>query len=143
MSVLIILPAMGQSAGLFRRAIDEARQRSDVADAVCVSASPQGSLISGGSSSALDGLAVELAKQARLQADAALAALAERAGRVGLELNTRIETGDLPDMAIEIIRESRADQVILIRPKSYILGRLVDQIADAVQEDFDGELLIV
>ncbi len=142
MSVLIILPAMGQSAGLFRRAIDEARERSDVAEAVCVSASPLGSLISGGGS-ALERLAGELAEQARLQADAALEALAKRAGRVGLELNTRIQTGDLPDMAIEIIRESRADQVILIRPKSYILGRLVDQIADAVEEGFDGELLIV
>ena len=68
---------------------------------------------------------------------------AKRAERVGLELNARVEAGDLPDIAVELIRESRADRVILIRPKSYMLGRLVDEIADAIEDGFDGELVIV
>lgn len=142
MSVLIILPAMGQSSGLFRRAINEARARADIAEAICVASSSPDGLISGGGS-AFDRVAGGLAEQARLRADAALEALAKRAERVGLELNARVEAGELPDRAVELIRESRADRVILIRPKSYMLGRLVDEIADALDDGFDGELVIV
>jgi len=142
MGVMILLPAMPKAAGAFRRAIEAARERSDVARAVCVASSSPESIVSGGKA-AMGKLAGALAAEEARRAQEALAALCSLAERCGLSLSTSVETGNLVQCAGAIIRKCRADQVVLIRPRSELLADEVDRTADALEDTFDGELVII
>ena len=142
MSVLIVLPAMAQSAGLFRRAIQAARERSDTARAVCVIHPSPGAMLSGGAH-ALGKLADALAAQERERAGMALDSLAQRAGRVGLELDATTQTGDLPEVVLDCVHSSRIGHVILIRPRSELLGSAIDTAVAALQDNYDGEVVVI